>query len=269
MCLGQQYLDYNIRDNLALLPFLDRLRFCFRSALPDEACHVRRMCYMIVTSRTLLWTLLTMATTLAMVAAVITPTWLIGPSRRLRGRNKASAEDEIFTPSLGLYNGCIKVHEIEQLFTENCAPFVTSFSMSSEDFPNFWKAALVLFVCGLGLLSFTLLTSLSCCCIRSVFRKSVFTVSGTIQAIAGILFLLGLVLYPAGWGSRRIQMVCSNRVGPYYIGDCSIGWTYYLAIVGTVVTFICSILSIQAEVSTSSTKVQEGLIEGKNVICLI
>ncbi|CAL1272008.1 unnamed protein product [Larinioides sclopetarius] len=71
-----------------------------KSDLPDEACHVRRMCYMIVTSRTLLWTLLTMATTLAMVAAVITPTWLIGPSRRLRGRSKASAEDEIFTPSL-------------------------------------------------------------------------------------------------------------------------------------------------------------------------
>ncbi|GFU49753.1 LHFPL tetraspan subfamily member 2a protein [Nephila pilipes] len=141
--------------------------------------------------------------------------------------------------------------------------------MSSEDFPNFWKAALVLFVCGLGLLSCTLLTSLSCCCIRNVFRKSVFTVSGTVQAIAGILFMLGLLLYPAGWGSRRIQMVCSNRVGPYYIGDCSIGWTYYLAIVGTIVTFICSLLSIQAEVSTSSTKVQEGLIEGKNVICLI
>ncbi|KAF8787419.1 hypothetical protein HNY73_009020 [Argiope bruennichi] len=167
-CLLKTYADAGWR----CIEIPNRL-LIFLSDLPDEACHVRRMCYMIVTSRTLLWTLLTMATTLAMVAAVITPTWLIGPSRRLRGRSKASAEDEIFTPSLGLYNGCIKVHEIEQLFTENCAPFVTSFSMSSEDFPNFWKAALVLFVCGLGLLSFTLLTSLSCCCIRSVFRKSV------------------------------------------------------------------------------------------------
>ncbi|XP_054721846.1 LHFPL tetraspan subfamily member 2 protein-like [Uloborus diversus] len=221
------------------------------------------MCYVIVTSRTLLWTLLTMATTLAMVAAVITPTWLIGPSRKLRARSKSHSDDEIFTPSLGLYNGCIKLHEIDQLFTETCAPFVTSFSMSSEAFPNFWKAALVLFVCGLGLMSFTLLTSLSCCCIRSVFRKSVFTVSGTIQAIAGLLFLLGLLLYPAGWGSRRIQMVCGNRVGPYILGDCFIGWTYYLAMTGTAVTFVCSLLSIQAEISTAGTKVQDGLLEGK------
>lgn len=35
--------------------------------------------------------------------------------------------------------------------------------------------------------------------------------------------MLGLVLYPAGWGSRRIQMVCGNKTGPYYIGDCSMG----------------------------------------------
>ncbi|KAG8198916.1 hypothetical protein JTE90_015126 [Oedothorax gibbosus] len=226
------------------------------------------MCSVIVTSRTLLWSLLTLATTLAMVAAVITPTWLIGPSRKLRGRTKGD-EEEIFTPTLGLYNGCIKVHEIEQLFTEHCAPFVTSFSMSSDDFPNFWKAALVLFVFGLGLLAATALASLSCCCVRAVLRKSVFTVSGTLQAIAGIMFMLALVLYPAGWGSKRIQMVCSSKVAPYYIGDCNLGWTYFLAIIGTVVTFICSALSIQAESSTSSTKVQEGLMEGKNVICLI
>lgn len=231
--------------------------------------HVTRMCYVVVTSRTLLWTLLTMATTLAMVAAVITPTWLVGPSRRLRSRQKGNTDDEIFTPSLGLYNGCIKVHEIDQLFTENCAPFVTSFGMSSEDFPNFWKAALILFVCGLGLLAITLLTSLSCCCIKSVMRKSVFTVSGTMQAIAGILFVFGLLLYPAGWGSRRIQMVCSSKAGPYNIGDCALGWTYYLAIIGTIVTFICSLLSVQAEMSTTSSKVQDGLLEGKNVICLM
>ncbi|XP_023235304.1 LHFPL tetraspan subfamily member 2a protein-like [Centruroides sculpturatus] len=150
------------------------------------------MCYVIVTSRTLLWTLLTIATTLAMVAAVITPSWLIGAPRKpgLRTRQQLLVRsdfnnNELFSPTLGIYNRCTKLHEINQLFTDNCAPFVTSFGMPSDDFPNFWKAALVFFACGLVLMIFTVFTSLLGCCIRSIVRKSIFTISGTIQAIAG------------------------------------------------------------------------------------
>ncbi|KAL1433301.1 hypothetical protein MTO96_012698 [Rhipicephalus appendiculatus] len=46
------------------------------------------MGHVIVTSRTLLWTLLTVATALSMLAAVITPAWLVGAPKRplIRGR---------------------------------------------------------------------------------------------------------------------------------------------------------------------------------------
>lgn len=230
------------------------------------------MCYVIVTSRTLLWTLLTIATTLAMVAAVITPNWLIGAPRKPGLRTKQHSdfnENEFFSPTLGIYNRCTKLHKINQLFPDNCAPFVTSFGMHSEEFPNFWKAALVFFACGLALMIFTVFTSLLGCCIRSIVRKSIFTISGTIQAIAGLLYILGLVLYPAGWGSRRVQHICGEKAEPYVFGDCTLGWAFYLAIGSTIITFLCSVLSVQAEISTSSDKVQDEILEGKNLICLI
>ncbi|GFT21837.1 LHFPL tetraspan subfamily member 2a protein [Nephila pilipes] len=106
------------------------------------------MCYVIVTSRTLLWTLLTIATTLAMLAAVVTPTWLIGAPRRpgLKMRGETS-EWDLYSPSLGL--------------------------------------------------------------------------------------------------------------------------AFYLAIGSTLITFLCSVLSVQAEVSTSTDKVQDEILEGKTLICLM
>lgn len=231
------------------------------------------MCYVIVTSRALLWCLLTIATTLATLAAVITPSWLIGAPRRpglKSSRNpQLKNEDDIYAPTLGIYNRCTKLHQIDQLFTDNCAPFVTSFGMPSEEFPNFWKASLVFFACGLSLMAFTVLASVLGCCLRSIAKKSIFTIAGTVQAISGLLYILGLVLYPAGWGSKRVQVVCGDKSSPYMLGDCALGWTFYLAIASTVVTFICSVLSIQAEVSTSSDKVQDEILEGKNLICLL
>ncbi|XP_022254840.1 lipoma HMGIC fusion partner-like 2 protein [Limulus polyphemus] len=230
------------------------------------------MCYVIVTSRTLLWTLLTIATFLAMVAAVITPSWLIGSPRKpgLRSRFQTDMnKGEMYSPTLGIYNRCTKLHKVDQLFTDSCAPFVTSFGMPSNEFPNFWKAALVFFAFGIALIVLTVFTSVLGCCIRSIVKKSIFTISGTIQAIAGLLFILGLVLYPAGWGSTRVQLVCGENSHPFLLGDCRLGWAFYLAIGSTIMTCVCSVLSIQAEVSTSSDKVQDEILEGKNLICVL
>ncbi|XP_076339689.1 LHFPL tetraspan subfamily member 2a protein-like [Tachypleus tridentatus] len=230
------------------------------------------MCYVIVTSRTLLWTLLTIATSLAMVAAVITPSWLIGPPRKPGLRSRTYTEtnsDEIYSRAICIYNRCTKLHKVDQLFTDSCAPFVTSFGMPSQEFPNFWKAALIFFAFGIALMAFTVFTSVLGCCIRSIVKKSIFTISGTIQAIAGLLFILGLVLYPAGWGSTRVQLVCGENAQPFLLGDCMLGWAFYLAIGSTIITFICSVLSVQAEISTSSDKVQDEILEGKNLICLL
>uniref|UniRef100_T1JKX0 Lipoma HMGIC fusion partner-like 2 protein n=1 Tax=Strigamia maritima TaxID=126957 RepID=T1JKX0_STRMM len=229
------------------------------------------MCYVIVTSRTLLWSLLTIASTLAMLAAISTPYWLMGPHRLpgLIGSTEIKqVESGPYSPTLGVYNRCTKIHNIDT-FSDSCAPFLTGFDMPSDEFPNFWKASLVFFAIALILMVFTVITSVLGCCLRSIKRKSIFTISGTVQAVAGLFYVVGLVLYPAGWGSRRVKLVCGEDAEAYTICDCKLGWAFYLAIGGTVATFVCSLLSVQAEVSTSSDKVQEEISEGKNLICLL
>ncbi|PRD18603.1 UNVERIFIED_CONTAM: lhfpl2 [Trichonephila clavipes] len=125
-------------------------------------------------------------------------------------------------PQTGIYNRCIKIHEINRMYTDNCAPFVTSFGMPSDQFPNFWKASLIFFGCGLSLMLFTLFTSILGCCFRSIMKKSIFTISGTIQAIAGLFYILGLMLYPAGWNSRRVHLICGDKAEPFSPGDCTL-----------------------------------------------
>ena len=47
---------------------------------------------------------------------------------------------------------------------------------------------------------------LTICCRRCICC-SVFTVCGSVQSFAGMLFVIGLVAYPAGWGHEYIKTV--------------------------------------------------------------
>ncbi|XP_070537362.1 LHFPL tetraspan subfamily member 2a protein-like [Ptychodera flava] len=232
------------------------------------------MCYVIVTCRSLLWTLLSIAAALAMTAALITPQWLIGPRRKvgLTGITDDLSTinydevitDEFYTPSIGIYNRCTKLHEFGK-YTDNCATYAKSFS----DLPShYWKAGAIFLGIGYIMLCVVVLTSIFSMCIRSICKKSIFTISGLIQAIAGLFLIVGLVLYPAGWGAQRIKNLCGNDAGAFQISDCHPGWAFYTAIGATCLAFICSVLSIQADVSTSSDKVQSEILEGKYLICV-
>lgn len=52
------------------------------------------------------------------------------------------------------------------------------------------------------------------------------------------------------------------------LGDCAIGTGLYVAVGTTVLTFVCACLSVPAEKSTSSDKVQDKIYEGQTLICL-
>ncbi|XP_054153408.1 LHFPL tetraspan subfamily member 2 protein-like [Oppia nitens] len=260
-------------------------------------------CYVIVTARTLIWTLLSIVATLCMLAAIWTPIWLVGPPKRLNRQMTAKLSQTLqhnknhnnsynnnnnnnildlsflninnnndnineFMPSLGIFNRCTRIYQLNRLQTE-CAPFVTGLDQENNSFPNAWKASIIFYGIGISIMTLTIVTSLLGCCKRSICRKSIFTISGTIQAVAGLFYILAIFSYPFGWGTDRVERVCGVRADPFLLGDCSIGWALYLAVGSTVATFICAILSIQAEISTSSDKVQDEILDGKNLICLL
>ena len=51
--------------------------------------------------------------------------------------------------------------------------------------------------------------------------------------------------------------------------DVFIGWAFYSAVAGVGLTFVCAVLSVQAEVATSSDKVQYQIHQGRTLICLL
>ncbi|KAK6185660.1 hypothetical protein SNE40_007842 [Patella caerulea] len=233
------------------------------------------MCYFIITCWSLLWTLSSIATLMVIVISVMSPQWLIGPSRKFglnsQWENTTSDDsNELFNPTVGIFNRCTRLHRFQEVYKrENCATFVTGFDMENDFFPHAWKACLFFFSVAIIFLLFTCITSLLSMCFRSLCGKSIFTVSGLIQSIAGLMNILGLFLYPAGWGARRLNLLCGDKASPFYIDQCSMGWSFYVCVFGTLMAFGCSMLSIKADLSTSSRKVEEEVLEGKNLICVI
>lgn len=214
------------------------------------------MCYVIVTSRSLLWLLLSLLALLIMLSAFMSASWLIGPSEP--GRRDVSSE--------GIYTRC-KVMSIEKQL--HCGPFaMDGLATSGEVFPGAWKATMFFLALGLSIMTVTVFCGIVGCCFQSVFKKSIFTISGAAQAIAGIAYIMGGMLYPIAWGEPRVVRVCKMGSAAFYPNQCSLGWGLYAAVAGTALTFLCACLSVTAERATSSDKVQDKIHEGRTLICL-
>lgn len=237
---------------------------------------------MIVTVRLLAWATLTLLSTMAILASMTTPQWLVGPPikfiPKLARKNHSFINDnniddnpirsaDYYEPTLGIYNRCTRIEGFGRL---HCASFIQRGYQANytESFPVAWQATLVFFSIGLCLLVLTLVMSIVGWCARSIRRKSIFSIGGSVQALSVLFFILGLVIYPAGWGSQRVRRVCGENAEAFFLADCNLGWAFYVAIGGIALTCFSAIFSAQAEISTSTDKVQDLILEGKKVICL-
>lgn len=221
------------------------------------------MCHVIVTCRSMLWTLLSIVVAFAELVAFMSADWLIGKAKtRGAGAEPAGTDSEPYY--LGIL--CIRTPGVQQVPRDTlCGTYAKSFG---EIASGFWQATAIFLAMGIFILSVVALVSVFTMCVQSIMKKSIFNVCGLLQGIAGLFLILGLVLYPAGWGCQK-AIDCGRHASPYKPGDCSLGWAFYTATGGTVLTFICAVFSAQAEIATSSDKVQEEIEEGKNLVCLL
>ncbi|XP_072517529.1 LHFPL tetraspan subfamily member 2a protein [Salminus brasiliensis] len=225
------------------------------------------MCHVIVTCRSMLWTLLSIVAAFSELIAFMSTDWLVGFPRTpdtVISSHGAPAAGEAYRPTLGLYGRCIRLPQLRRGVL--CGPYAVHFG---EIASGFWQAASIFLAAGILLLCAVAFISVFTMCFQSIMKKSIFNVCGLLQAIAGLFLILGLMLYPAGWGSDKVQLYCGLDASPYKLGLCSMGWAFYTALGGTVLTFICAVFSAQAEIATSSDKVQEEIEEGKSLICLL
>lgn len=243
------------------------------------------MCTIICTVRTVLWYVMSVAGTLMILVSLFTNKWLQGTPNV---SNAVAALDTItdtaknflddgqvtLERNVGLFIDCLepqsnkffqgecipKWDKLEQLFTD----------LNDDKYPHPWRGAVVCFVFGLALMVITDLFALLTVCCRRCICCSVFTICGSIQSFASILFTLGLIAYPAGWGSKVVKDNYCSGSNPFQLGEgCAIGIAFWLAVAGTVCTVLASSLAIWAYQSTRSAKCEEAQDQGEHCICLI
>jgi len=248
------------------------------------------MCTIMVTIRSVLWSVMTIAGTLMILVSLFTNRWLQGPTEtsleglgnqvsNLFGKVQKTVEDghvnldTLVGNRLGLFPDC-KAPSGRLLFEGECVPDWKTlmnklFEMEDETYPHAWKGAVLAFGIGLGLMVLTVLLSLITPCLRSCICCSIFTVCGSLQSFAAILFTLGCVAYPAGWGSKIVRdQYCGQDAHPFMLGNCAIGGAYWMAVAGTICTALASSLAIFAYKSTKSQKAQIRRQEGDTFICV-
>lgn len=141
------------------------------------------MLYVIVTARSLLWMLTSLIATLLMLAALVNPAWLEAASETIINDNQTLQIKQ----SIGVYARCSnKLQHKRQICTTLA---VQGLATDSEIFPSAWKTAVVFICFGLTIMCITVLLSLLSCCLQSCFKKSIFTLSGSAQAVAGIVII--------------------------------------------------------------------------------
>lgn len=78
-------------------------------------------------------------------------------------------------------------------------------------------------------MSLTVCSAILSCCIQSLFKKSIFTLSGAAQCIAGICFILVVMLHPMAWGTDRARRLCGREASAFYLGYQINHWILFIS----------------------------------------
>jgi len=254
------------------------------------------MCTIICTVRTVFWYIMSLVGTLLILVSLLTNKWVegqIGPNSLNSAEsvmdtavgifNEATSGDikgvedlgKLAEKNVGLFKDCMNIANHEAMFQGECFPTLEELQsiftdLNDEKYPHAWRGAVLLFGLGLALMVITDLFALLTACCRTCICCSVFTICGSLQTFAGIFFSLGLIAYPAGWGSKIVKGACNDASEPFVLGDnCDIGVAFWVAVAGTVCTLLASSLAIFAYQSTRSSKCEQAQDDGEHCICLI
>ncbi|XP_065209828.1 LHFPL tetraspan subfamily member 2 protein isoform X2 [Planococcus citri] len=168
-------------------------------------------------------------------------------------------------PSLGINSRCNLING-----HQNCASFaLEGLSTDPSVFPTLWKISYIFFSVGIYITFFTTIGAFSSCYFHTIYNKSIFNIIGCIQALAGLFYLNAFIFYMGGWGHRRVLGVCGINSGPFTLGDCSLGSTFYYAVLGVLVTFISACVSSIADRSVFRYKVTRRMNAGKRFIFVL
>ena len=138
------------------------------------------MCHVIVTCRSMLWTLLSIVVAFAELIAFMSPDWLLGSPRSDSSTSGAGVDSGEYRPSLGLYSRCLRIGK--RGVGVSCGPYAGTFG---EVASGFWQAAILFLAAGTLVLGGVACISIFSLCFQSIMKKSLFNICGLLQAIGG------------------------------------------------------------------------------------
>lgn len=158
------------------------------------------MCYVIITSGSLTWFILSLIADMVLLSAIVSPKWLIGPERYIIETNFTAHR----YPSVGIYTRfefdfvklfCYstkllyrcKIMDNHGSSRYHCGPFdLDGFATDNEVYPIPWKASMFFISFGFFILTTTVLLTLLTCCRQSLFGKSIHNITGSAQVVCGV-----------------------------------------------------------------------------------
>ena len=153
-------------------------------------------CYVVVTLRSLVWSLLSIFIFLTELASFLSAHWLISQPAVKNGGNNGSAlfpqQEKTMIRTTGLFFRCEETGPVGFLsVSKNCRVYAHSVG---EIASPFWVATCIFMAIGIVFLFMVSMFSIVALCRRSIGKKSIFSVSGILQAIAGMLIYISKIL---------------------------------------------------------------------------
>jgi hypothetical protein len=173
------------------------LAFRFYADYEEVAVSSKRglACHVIVTWRSFAWVLLSLSTAAMITGAIFSPAWLVGkptqqsstpkrggaalPFSASSNRNLTSTLGS-YQPSVGIFAWCAS----GRTSNEQCTYYITQHSSDVTE-PFSWKLMTSLFALGALLVVITVAMAIFSLCVLNLCQRSVHTVTGLIQSIAG------------------------------------------------------------------------------------
>ncbi|XP_046356015.1 transmembrane protein 211-like [Haliotis rubra] len=146
-----------------------------------------------------------------------------------------------YTHSFGLISYCFGNTRFAYS-RETCLAYGGNFNLGSIP-SGAWQASCVLYGGGCGLLCLGAFIAICVAIIPADYRKKPTRLAGYTQTVAVLIMIAGLLIYPLGLGSKSFREYCGNMSSAYYSGQCLIGWSYMLGIMGTALAIFCPFLS--------------------------
>ncbi|CAG5123871.1 unnamed protein product [Candidula unifasciata] len=142
----------------------------------------------------------------------------------------------------GLFRKCPEIHAGEDgtvKVLENCGRYGGFYDIPSIS----WQISTILTGVGTSLSVLVAVSALVSLFFSDLVTWLLTRLAGILQMSAGVLVIMGVMIYPRGWDATEVIQACGPMSGAYQLGDCSLHWSLYMTATGGAITIVCSVFS--------------------------